>query len=352
VCGRLLGVALAERFVIVVSPTLLGEFARVLARPKFRRYMSEDEALEIVARITQLAEPAPEAPALAGVTPDPKDDYLVALARAAYADYLVSGDSHLTCLPNPKPRVLTPRMFLTLLEQTAVQQGDLIVSDEVREVLSTAGLETAVRERAIAHRQHTHRRCVICAKHIEDLATVLMCFDDDDHATVYYAHPECSPSRLVRGIPPSRPRISYQAILRSHPIPGVLVWEPIRVSIDLDHPETRNVAAYRERGFQPSEAGLENVAGPELAGWVLYRREGDLVLNSPSGDLEEFSDVTSHAQPRWFEAVAASRRCLLIMGETLGLDRLSETRISALLADGRAVAAVIPCTGVTLGAAP
>lgn len=38
------------------------------------------------------------------------------LARAANADYLVSGDRHLLDLTNPDPPVLTPRQFLDLLD--------------------------------------------------------------------------------------------------------------------------------------------------------------------------------------------------------------------------------------------
>ena len=51
-------------------------------------------------------------PALPGVSPDPGDDYLVALARACAADVLVSGDHHLVDLPDPRPPGVTPRMFV------------------------------------------------------------------------------------------------------------------------------------------------------------------------------------------------------------------------------------------------
>lgn len=45
----------------------------------------------------------------------PDDDYLIALARIANADYLVSGDRHLLDLAEPNPPVLTSRQFLDLL---------------------------------------------------------------------------------------------------------------------------------------------------------------------------------------------------------------------------------------------
>ena len=51
----------------------------------------------------------------AGLTPDPGDDYLVALARAAKVHVLVSGDPHLSELKQARPPVLTPRAFLRRL---------------------------------------------------------------------------------------------------------------------------------------------------------------------------------------------------------------------------------------------
>jgi predicted nucleic acid-binding protein len=47
---------------------------------------------------------------------DPDDDYLVALARAGGADYLVTGDQHLTGLQDPRSPVLTPRELFDRLE--------------------------------------------------------------------------------------------------------------------------------------------------------------------------------------------------------------------------------------------
>ena len=50
----------------------------------------------------------PDPPA---VSPDPGDDYLIALPRAAHADVIVSGNSHLIALVDVEPPVLTPRQF-------------------------------------------------------------------------------------------------------------------------------------------------------------------------------------------------------------------------------------------------
>jgi uncharacterized protein len=50
---------------------------------------------------------------------DPKDDYLIALARASNADCLVSGDSHLLDLGYLPPfMVVAPRDFLDELKRS------------------------------------------------------------------------------------------------------------------------------------------------------------------------------------------------------------------------------------------
>lgn len=105
-----------ERFELIASPALLDELADVLARPKFRRFITTAVATEFVDGLASDAVIVADPPELTGVSPDPEDDYLVALARAAGADHLVSGDRHLLDLTDPDPPVLTPREFLDLLD--------------------------------------------------------------------------------------------------------------------------------------------------------------------------------------------------------------------------------------------
>ncbi|HXF57959.1 MAG TPA: putative toxin-antitoxin system toxin component, PIN family [Actinomycetota bacterium] len=102
-------------FELVVSPRLLEELERVLRRTKFRRYVTAAEVTEYVELLARRAVVVHDPAAAPPVTPDPGDDYLVALARAARADVLVSGDIHLTGLEDPEPPVLTPRRFLDQL---------------------------------------------------------------------------------------------------------------------------------------------------------------------------------------------------------------------------------------------
>lgn len=106
----------AGAFTLVASPVLLRELREVLLRPKFRRYLSEAQALDLVGELGREAVLAVDPPDPPSVTPDPKDDYLVALALAARADVLVSGDRHVLGVRTDALTVLTPRAFLDRLK--------------------------------------------------------------------------------------------------------------------------------------------------------------------------------------------------------------------------------------------
>lgn len=109
-------VALREgAFELIASPTLIDEVDTVLKRDKFRRYVSASEAATFIASIrgscTLMDDPPPSDRAL---SEDPRDEYLIALARAARADAIVSGDPHLIRLRGRIP-VQTPREFVDSL---------------------------------------------------------------------------------------------------------------------------------------------------------------------------------------------------------------------------------------------
>jgi predicted nucleic acid-binding protein len=77
--------------------------------------LSQNEASLAVRSLAELAELiADPEPTPTGLCPDPKDDYLVALARHADADYLITGDRHLDAVT--RPPVLRPSKFLELPE--------------------------------------------------------------------------------------------------------------------------------------------------------------------------------------------------------------------------------------------
>jgi uncharacterized protein len=107
---------IAKRFELIASPTLLEELDDVLGRPKFRRYVNAAVVTEFIDALSEDAVIVKDPPEPPRVSPDADDDYLIALARAAGADYIVSGDRDLLDLNNPDPLVLSPRQFLDVLD--------------------------------------------------------------------------------------------------------------------------------------------------------------------------------------------------------------------------------------------
>lgn len=101
-------------FELVVSPLLLDELERALGYPKIRARITEAECgelLDLLRRSTDLlADPAGPPPVR---SPDPDDDYLLALASDAHA-VVVSGDRHLLVLGDRFP-VYSPAAFLAML---------------------------------------------------------------------------------------------------------------------------------------------------------------------------------------------------------------------------------------------
>jgi putative PIN family toxin of toxin-antitoxin system len=117
VSAHLLLAARAGRFQLVASPLLLDELADVLTRPKFRRYLSIEDARRFVDAVRALAVIVDDPPEEADpITDDPDDDSLVLLAEVAGADVLVSGDPALTAVQRPGLVVMTPRSFLESLD--------------------------------------------------------------------------------------------------------------------------------------------------------------------------------------------------------------------------------------------
>ena len=105
-------------FEMVVSELLIAELGRALAYPKLRKRIPAEAASEFVSWVrghgTLTQDPA-EPPAVR--SPDPDDDYLLALAISREA-FLVTGDKHLLTLPGELP-ILTPAEFVTTLRETA-----------------------------------------------------------------------------------------------------------------------------------------------------------------------------------------------------------------------------------------
>jgi putative PIN family toxin of toxin-antitoxin system len=113
--AKVLNAWIGGAYDLVVSPLLLEELERALGYRKLRERITKDEALELVDLLRGAADlvedPADEPPVR---SPDPGDDYLIALAATANA-IIVSGDRHLLDLGEDLP-VYSPAAFLSLID--------------------------------------------------------------------------------------------------------------------------------------------------------------------------------------------------------------------------------------------
>ncbi len=98
-----------DKLEVVVSPALLDELERVLARPKIRSRVEEARAREYFERIRRHAAVGDDPESVAAATRDSGDDYLVALARLHQVDAIVSGDLDLREADFDDPPVWSPR---------------------------------------------------------------------------------------------------------------------------------------------------------------------------------------------------------------------------------------------------
>jgi putative PIN family toxin of toxin-antitoxin system len=111
-----------RRFVLVSSPTIIGEIRSTLQYPRIReKYAVTDEDVEqLVTLLERDALLVPGHAQVAGAIPqDPADESILACALDAQADLIVSGDRHLLDLGAYRSiPILTVRQFLAQLSAT------------------------------------------------------------------------------------------------------------------------------------------------------------------------------------------------------------------------------------------
>lgn len=93
----------SERFEVFTSNEQLAELLDVVERPKFRKYFPLDEARALVADYCMVAECVLVGGSHPTVCRDLKDNYLLALTKAAKTDLLVTGDDDLLVLKMSHP---------------------------------------------------------------------------------------------------------------------------------------------------------------------------------------------------------------------------------------------------------
>ena len=104
-------------FELIASARLIEELELVSARPRLATRLDARAIPTMVARLRSDAVVVDDPPSPRVVARDPKDNYVVALARAGDAHAIVTGDRHLLELEGLEPRALTPRAFLELVDR-------------------------------------------------------------------------------------------------------------------------------------------------------------------------------------------------------------------------------------------
>jgi uncharacterized protein len=115
VCAKLLVRARTGEYDLVLSVDILREFESVLQK-KFR--LSRSEIADVVAILTEAAkEILQQIDPIEPLSRDPDDDKILAGARVAKADYLVTGDEDLLIIKQYEgASIVTPRDFENLFK--------------------------------------------------------------------------------------------------------------------------------------------------------------------------------------------------------------------------------------------
>lgn len=111
----ILSALIESKFEAVVCPHLLAEVSRGLRSEYFRHRVREGQAEDILAGISESAVHFPDPEKPEAVLRDPKDDYLLALARASEAELIVTGDRDLLEHEGLEPPAITTRAACELL---------------------------------------------------------------------------------------------------------------------------------------------------------------------------------------------------------------------------------------------
>jgi hypothetical protein len=114
--ARLLDAWFEGRFILLTSEEQLQELRRVTRHPRVRTYIESAAAGSLVNDLRHFAELATDLPRV-DVSTDPGDDFLLAMATAGRADYLVTGDKRdvLALKRYGTTRIVSPKRFLEIV---------------------------------------------------------------------------------------------------------------------------------------------------------------------------------------------------------------------------------------------
>ena len=114
---RLKRLFLSGKIVFLFSRTLFNELETTAKRRKFRRYFEASHADDLLQMLIEIVEIV-DVHSVVGICRDPKDNFLLALAKDGSADYLITGDSDLLTLEKlEKTKIVTLSAFEKMLSE-------------------------------------------------------------------------------------------------------------------------------------------------------------------------------------------------------------------------------------------
>jgi uncharacterized protein len=122
--ARVIELVHAGQMTLLVSPAILDEVRRVLTYPKLKKLhrRSPQEIESFLDKLTKIAVLTPGTLEVSVVKDDPSNDIYLACAVEGKADFIVSGDHHLTELKTfGGIRIVSPAAFLKAASQTDQQ---------------------------------------------------------------------------------------------------------------------------------------------------------------------------------------------------------------------------------------
>jgi hypothetical protein len=118
--ARVIQLVHAGQVTLLASPAIMDEVRRVLSYPKLKKLhrRSPQEIERFLGKLEKIALVTPGSLAVSAVKDDPSDDIYLACAVEGNADFIVSGDHHLTDLRVFHGiRIVNPAAFLKAIAE-------------------------------------------------------------------------------------------------------------------------------------------------------------------------------------------------------------------------------------------